>query len=196
MGSKRLGGDYQPQLGVKIRGTQNWVLNWVLWWILNRFFTSNQMLEAVYCPPVSHGPPWRVPGGKEVINSLKTEESHQRQGEIPPSLFLSCFVSKLRLEMNSCHFMAPNYDLQVTPIECPTGSLENNRQPLTLDYWWKKWSRIHYNSQFCVPLMCFFHVLMEARIETLPPWDCLLASLLLLWWFHETWGSQYLIFII
>ena len=93
------------------------------------------MLEAVYCSPVSHGPPWRVPGGKEVITSLKTEEKHQRQGEIPPSLFFSYFVSKLRLEMNSCHFMAPNYDLQVTPIECPTGSLENNTQPLTLDYW-------------------------------------------------------------
>ena len=103
--------------------------------ILDRFFTSNPMLEAVYCPPVSHGPPWRVAGGKEVITSLKTEEKHQRQGEIPPSLFFSYFVSKLRLEMNSCHFMAPNYDLQVTPIECPTGSLENNTQPLTLDYW-------------------------------------------------------------
>ena len=93
------------------------------------------MLEAVYCPPVNHGPPWRVPEGKEVIISLKTEEKHQRQGEISPSLFFSYFVSKLRLEINSSHFMAPNYDLQVTPIECPTRSLENNRLPLTLDYW-------------------------------------------------------------
>ena len=139
--------------------------------ILDHFFTSNPMLEAVYCSPVSHGPPWRVPGGKEVITSLKTEEKHQRQGEIPPSLFFSYFVSKLRLEMNSCHFMAPNYNLQVTPIECPTGSLENSIQPLTLNYWWKNYREyiIIVSSVSLFPFMCFFHVLMEARIETLPP---------------------------
>ena len=107
------------------------------------------MLEAVYCQPWT---PLEGTRRQGVITSLKTEEKHQRQGEIPPSLFFSYFVSKLRLEMNSYHFMAPNYVLQVPPHWMSHWVTGEQYTASNIRLLVKKRLRIHYNSQFCVPL--------------------------------------------